>query len=128
MKETIKRNILVALLREESIKTTLAKAKIIKSLADSVISIAKNGTLASKRRISGLIKDKNVLKKLFSDIVDRFANRNGGFVRLIHSGFRKGDSAPIAILELTEKKLIKKTKEEKKKEKEEKKKLLKKSS
>lgn len=125
MKETIKRNMLVALLREESIKTTITRAKLIKGLADSIISIAKKGTLASRRRVARLIKDKNILNKLFSDIANRFTDRNGGFTRLIRIGFRKGDCAPIAILELVEKKLIKKTKEEKKKEKEEKKKLLK---
>lgn len=121
MKETIKRNILTALLREESIKTTLAKAKIIRRLADNVITLAKNGNLASIRRVSALgVKDKDIIKKLFSDIKNRFADRNGGYTRIIQLGFRKGDCAPVVLLELTEKKIFKKSKEEKKKEKEKK--------
>lgn len=120
MKETIKRNILTALLREESIKTTLAKAKIIRRLADNVITLAKNGNLASIRRVSDSVKDKDIIKKLFSDIKNRFVDRNGGYTRIIQLGFRKGDCAPVVLLELTEKKIFKKSKEEKKKEKEKK--------
>lgn len=120
MKETIKRNILIALLREESIKTTLAKAKIIRRLADNVITLAKNGNLASIRRVSDSVKDKDIIKKLFSDIKNRFVDRNGGYTRIIQLGFRKGDCAPMSLLELTEKKIFKKSKEEKKKEKEKK--------
>jgi large subunit ribosomal protein L17 len=120
IRETIKRNILTALLREESIKTTITRAKHIRGLAEKIIHIAKENSLTARRRVSKIIKDANILKKLFSDIAPRFKERNGGYTRIIKIGFRHGDCAPMSILELVEKRIVKKTKEEKKQEKEKK--------
>lgn len=89
-----------ALLRHGRIETTLAKAKELRPYVESLITTAKGGTLHNRRIIGADIKDKDVLKKLFDEIAPAFANRPGGYTRILKTGIRKGDSAPTALIEL----------------------------
>ncbi|MFN3267327.1 MAG: 50S ribosomal protein L17 [Deinococcales bacterium] len=89
-----------ALLRHGRIETTLAKAKELRPYVESLITTAKGGTLHNRRVIGADIKDKDVLKKLFDEIAPAFANRPGGYTRILKTGIRKGDSAPTALIEL----------------------------
>lgn len=90
---------LTAVVNRDRIETTLAKAKELRPLADKLITLAKNGSLASRRIAFSLLRDDAALKKLFSSLVDRFRDRNGGYTRILKLGNRHGDSAPMAILE-----------------------------
>jgi large subunit ribosomal protein L17 len=89
-----------ALLRHGRIETTLAKAKELRPYVESLITTAKGGTLHNRRIVGADIKDKDVLKKLFDEIAPSFANRPGGYTRILKTGIRKGDSAPTALIEL----------------------------
>jgi large subunit ribosomal protein L17 len=91
-----------ALLRSERIETTLAKAKELRPYVESLITTAKGGTLHDRRLVQRDIKDKAVLKKLFDDIAPRFANRPGGYTRILKTGVRRGDAAPTALIELVD--------------------------
>jgi len=100
------RNLAAALLHHESIKTTNPKALELRRVADRLISLAKrNGAESSHamRLAFAYLRDKEVVKKLFTDIGARYAERNGGYTRVLKIGPRKGDAAPMAIIELTEK-------------------------
>jgi len=104
-------NMAKSLFVNHAIKTTETKARELKKLTDRLISIAKADTLAARRRIGRTIKDKNIVKKLFSEIVPQFQNRNSGFTRVMKVGVRRGDSATIAVVELlTEKPKVEKEK------------------
>ena len=116
MKKTQFNNMLRSLIKREAIKTTIAKAKKLKPAADRLINIAKENSLHARRRIVKPIQDKQLISKLFNSIVPRFENRNGGYLRLTRIGFRKGDGAPMALLEFIDRPKYKK--KEKKKEKE----------
>ncbi len=94
-------NLVTSLLAAESLTTTVAKAKEARSLAERVITFAKRGDLASRRRVLQTVRDKSVVKKLFDDIAPRFSGREGGYTRIVRLGQRKGDCAELAILELT---------------------------
>lgn len=115
------RNLAVALLHHESIRTTNPKALELRRVADRLISLAKrNGANSSHamRLAFAYLRDKEVVKKLFTDIGGRYAEINGGYTRVLKIGRRKGDAAPMAIIELTQKKDQKEeAKEEKKVEK-----------
>jgi large subunit ribosomal protein L17 len=89
-----------SLLRHGRIETTLAKAKELRPYVESLITTAKGGTLHNRRIVGADIKDKDVLKKLFDEIAPAFANRPGGYTRILKTGIRKGDSAPTALIEL----------------------------
>ena len=94
-------NLASALIKHEQIKTTLPKAKELRSVVDRLITLGKRGDLHARRiAISRLHGDKRMAEKLFSTLSDRYQDRAGGYTRLIKSGFRYGDSAPMAILEL----------------------------
>lgn len=88
------------LLRHETIQTTEAKAREIKPLAEKVISRGKKGTLHQRRQAAAFLTDEGVVKKLFDELGPRFAERPGGYTRLVKTGPRKGDAAPMAVLEL----------------------------
>ena len=88
------------LLRHESIRTTEAKAREVRRLAEKVITRAKKGSLHDRRIASGLLTDESVVKKLFDELGPRFESRAGGYTRVVKLGRRKGDAAPMAILEL----------------------------
>lgn len=96
-------NLATSLLRYERITTTLHKAKEVRRIVERLISKAKKDTLASRREVGRLIRDKEVLKKLFSQIGPKFKERSGGYTRILRLGQRKGDNASLALIELVEK-------------------------
>lgn len=99
------RNQVRDLLKYGRITTTLAKAKELRRFADKMITLAKKGDLASRRRALAFIQDKTVVRKLFTELRDRYMDRSGGYTRVIKAGFRVGDASPMAIVELVEGKL-----------------------
>ena len=107
-REAMLANMAMSLFTHRVIRTTDAKAKALKPLVDRLISTAKQDTLAAKREVARIIKVKEVFKKLFADIVPQFADRTSGFTRVVKLGVRRGDGAPISVVEL----LTEKPKEE----------------
>ena len=97
------RNMMCSLIKHEAIKTTLPKAKELRRVVEPMITLAKEPTVANKRLAFNRLRDREVVVKLFSEIGPRFANRNGGYTRILKMGFRVGDNAPMAYMELTEK-------------------------
>ncbi|MBR6409526.1 MAG: 50S ribosomal protein L17 [Alphaproteobacteria bacterium] len=95
-------NLTNALLMHEQITTTLPRAKELRSFADGMITFAKKGDLNSRRLALAFLRDEEVVSKLFSTLGARYANRNGGYTRVLKSGFRYGDCAPMAIVELVD--------------------------
>ena len=95
-------NLATALFRHGKITTTETKAKRLRPLAEQLITKAKRGDLHSRRRVLTVVKDKDVVYELFDQIAPRFATRNGGYTRIVKTGPRKGDNAPMAIIELVE--------------------------
>lgn len=91
-----------ALIREERIRTTEAKAKRLVPVADRLITLGKNGSVHARRQALRLITDRDIVHKLFDEIAPRFTERNGGYTRILKLGPRKGDAAPMAIVELVE--------------------------
>lgn len=106
------RNMATALLREERIETTLAKAKALQPYAERLITLGKRGDLHARRLAAGKLfvhrksadagTDHEVLRKLFGDLADRFRDRKGGYTRVLKKGFRRGDASPVAMIELVE--------------------------
>lgn len=96
------RNLVKDLLRHGRIQTTLAKAKESKGLADKIITYGKKGTLSHRRRALAFVNDKDVIEKVFGELRERYAERSGGYTRVLKLGPRQGDGAPMAILELVE--------------------------
>jgi large subunit ribosomal protein L17 len=94
------RNLITSLLRDEKIKTTDAKAKELRRWADRVITLGKQASLHSRRQVLGIVHDKAVVRKLFDSIAPRFKDRPGGYTRIIKIGIRRGDAAPVSIIEL----------------------------
>jgi len=107
------RNMVTSFLQHEKIETTDAKAKELRRVAERMITLAKTGGLHARRQAAAVIRDKDVLKKLFDEIGARFAGRTGGYTRIVKTGFRAGDSAPMAVIELMAKPDEKKGKKEK---------------
>ena len=95
-------NLATSLFRHGRITTTEVKAKRLRPLAEQLITKAKRGDLHSRRRVLTVVRDKDVVYTLFDQIAPRFANRNGGYTRIVKKGPRKGDAAPMAIIELVE--------------------------
>src|SRR5690242_20647598 len=95
-------NLATSLFKHGRIQTTETKAKRLRPLAEQLITKAKRGDLAARRRVLGVVKDKDVVYALFDQIAPRYANRNGGYTRIVKTGPRKGDAAPMAIIELVE--------------------------
>ena len=91
------------LAKHEAIKTTLPKAKELRRVVEPMITLAKEPTVANKRLAFNRLRDREVVCKLFNEIGPRFANRNGGYTHILKMGFRVGDNAPMAYMELTEK-------------------------
>lgn len=94
------RNLVTALIKHGRIETTEAKAKELRSWGDKMITLGKRGDLHARRQALTVITEKDVVKKLFDEIAPRFAERPGGYTRIIKTGTRRGDSAPMAIIEL----------------------------
>jgi large subunit ribosomal protein L17 len=99
-RELMFRNMLVSLLQHERIKTTLAKGKELRSWADNIISLGKQGTLHARRRAFALLRDKGIIQKLFDEIAPKFKDRQGGYTRIYRLGWRLGDGAPLSLVEL----------------------------
>ena len=95
-------NLATALFEHDRIKTTQAKAKRLRPLAERLITFAKKGDLHSRRHVMTVIRDKDVVHKLFAEIGPNFAERDGGYTRIVKIGPRKGDNAPMAVIELVE--------------------------
>lgn len=96
------RNLLVALFRHERITTTEAKAKAIRPLADQMITLAKRENLHARRQVLAMVPDDEVVRKMFDTVAARFADRHGGYTRIIKAGVRPGDGAPTVLLELVD--------------------------
>lgn len=96
------RNMAIALLTHEAIKTTLPKAKELRRVVEPLITLAKEPTVANRRLAFARLRDRDVVVKLFDEIGPRFAQRNGGYTRVLKMGFRQGDNAPMAYMELVE--------------------------
>ena len=94
------RNMTVSLLRHEAIKTTLPKAKELRRVVEPMITLGKNPTLANKRLAFDRLRDREIVVKLFAEIGPRYATRPGGYLRILKCGFRAGDNAPMAYVEL----------------------------
>ena len=99
-RELMFRNMLVSLLQHERIKTTLAKGKELRSWADRIISLGKQGTLHARRRAFALLRNEGIVKKLFDEIAPKLKNREGGYTRIFKLGWRQGDGAPLSLVEL----------------------------
>jgi large subunit ribosomal protein L17 len=95
-------NLATSLFKHGRIQTTETKAKRLRPLAEQLITRAKRGDLHSRRRVLTVVQDKDVVFTLFDEIAPRFANRPGGYTRIVKTGPRKGDAAPMAIIELVE--------------------------
>ena len=95
-------NLATSLFKHGKIQTTQTKAKRLRPLAERLVTFAKRGDLHSRRRVLTVVRDKDVVFELFDQIAPRFANRNGGYTRIVKKGPRKGDAAPMAIIELVE--------------------------
>ena len=106
-------NMVASLLRHEQIVTTLPKAKELRRIADKVITLGKTNTLHSRRQAAAKIQDDDVVKKLFDVIGPRYADRPGGYTRVLKAGFRHGDSAPMAVIELVDRDVDAKGKDDK---------------
>ena len=100
-------NQVCALIEHQRIKTTLAKAKAVRPLAERMVTLGKNGSIHARRRALAVLRQKNIVKKLFDDIAQRSAERNGGYTRIVRLGWRKGDGAEQAMLELVGSELVK---------------------
>lgn len=95
-------NLASSLFEHERIKTTEAKAKMLRPYAERLITKAKKGSVHHRRQVLSLIEDRDIAHKLFSDIGPRFAGRNGGYTRILKLGPRNGDGAPMAMIELVD--------------------------
>ena len=94
------RNMTVSLLRHELIKTTLPKAKELRRVAEPILTLGKKPSLANRRLAFSRLRDREMVSKLFDELGPRYATRNGGYLRIFKYGFRKGDNAPMALIEL----------------------------
>jgi large subunit ribosomal protein L17 len=94
------RNMTVSLLRHEVIKTTLPKAKELRRVAEPILTLGKKPSLANRRLAFARLRDREMVTKLFDELGPRYAARNGGYSRILKFGFRKGDNAPMALVEL----------------------------
>ncbi|MES2552634.1 MAG: 50S ribosomal protein L17, partial [Pseudomonadota bacterium] len=95
-------NMTNSLLRHEIIKTTLPKAKELRRVAEPLITLGKNATLANRRLAFSRLRDRDIVGKLFSELGPRYQTRNGGYLRILKCGFRVGDNAPMALVELVD--------------------------
>ena len=106
------KNMTSSLFAHELIKTTLPKAKELRRVAEPLITLAKEDSVANRRLAFARLRDKNAVQKLFDELGPRFKERPGGYVRVLKAGFRKDDNAPMAIVELVDKASPEATKED----------------
>jgi large subunit ribosomal protein L17 len=96
------KNLVLALLKHERIKTTDAKAKELRGFADRMVTLGKRGDLSARRLAFNFMQSRDAVKKLFDEIAPRFKERQGGYTRVVKFGFRRGDAAPLSIIEFTD--------------------------
>ena len=101
-RQAMLRNMSVSLLRHETIRTTTPKAKELRRVVEPIITLGKTSSLANKRLAFNRLRDRKMVVKLFDEIGPRYATRNGGYLRILKYGFRKGDNAPMALVELVD--------------------------
>ena len=94
------RNMMNSLLQHEAIKTTVPKAKELRRVVEPMITLGKKPSLANRRLAFDRLRDRDIVAKLFDDLGPRYAKRNGGYLRILKTGFRKGDNAPLALVSL----------------------------
>ena len=99
-RQAMLRNMCVSLLTHEAIKTTLPKAKELRRVAEPIITLGKKPSLSNRRLAFNRLRDREMVIKLFAELGPRYANRNGGYLRILKFGFRNGDNAPMALVEL----------------------------
>ncbi|MEW6186579.1 MAG: 50S ribosomal protein L17 [Thermodesulfobacteriota bacterium] len=112
-RKALMRNMVTSLLEHERIETTLAKAKELRMEADRMITLAKKGDLHARRQALAFIQEKQIVYKLFGEIKDRFLERNGGYTKITKLRYRKGDAAPVSVIELLGRPESKKVKKKK---------------
>jgi large subunit ribosomal protein L17 len=95
-------NMTVSLLKHEQIVTTLPKAKELRRVAERIITMGKRGDMHARRRAASFLGDDGTVRKLFGALAERYRNRNGGYTRVLKAGFRYGDNAPLAVIELVD--------------------------
>ncbi|WP_334108713.1 50S ribosomal protein L17 [Methylobacillus sp.] len=101
-RQAMLRNMANSLLRHEVIKTTLPKAKELRRVAEPLITLGKESTLANRRLAFSRLRDRDIVGKLFNELGPRYQTRNGGYLRILKCGFRVGDNAPMALVELVD--------------------------
>ena len=114
-RRAVLRNLVTNLVEKERIQTTIRRAKTIRPLAERLITLGKRDSLHARRQAAAFLLTPVATKKLFADLAPRFADRNGGYTRIIHSGWRIGDGAELAIIEFIGSELKKKEKKSRKK-------------
>jgi large subunit ribosomal protein L17 len=100
------RNMTNSLLKHEVIKTTLPKAKALRKVAEPIITLGKEATLANRRLAYDRLRDRDMVAKLFDELGPRYKARNGGYLRILKFGFRQGDNAPMALIELVDRPVV----------------------
>ncbi len=95
-------NMAASLIKHEQIKTTLPKAKDMRRVIDRLITLGKRGDLHARRQALAVLRDSEITAKLFDDLAERYKERNGGYCRVLKAGFRYGDMAPMAVIELVD--------------------------
>jgi large subunit ribosomal protein L17 len=110
-------NMVKSLFRHQRIETTLARAKEARRVAEPLITLSKNDTVSARQRAFAILTDRDLVGKLFKEIAPLYKSRTSGYTRIIHAGFRRGDGATMAILELTDRKIVEKLPRKAKKEK-----------
>jgi len=105
-RRSLLRNLVTSLIQDERIQTTVSKAKETRPLAEWMITLAKQGDLAARRQAAAYLLNPGAVKFLFEELGKRYATRPGGYTRLVHAGWRKGDGADVAVLELVDNEVL----------------------
>ena len=100
-------NMAVSLIKKETIKTTLPKAKELRPFVEKIITLGKKNKESSRVNAFNSLRDKEAVVKVFSDLSERFKKRNGGYCRIVKAGFRSGDNAPMAYIQLLDQEVVK---------------------
>lgn len=108
-RKALLRNLAIAILQHEFIKTTLPKAKEVRPFVEKIITLSKNDTLTNRRRVTSLLANQEIIDHIFKSIGPRVATRNGGYIRILKCGFRTGDKAPMSIVELVDRVVVEDT-------------------
>jgi len=98
-KEAMLRNMVTSIIKHERIRTTDTKAKELRKWAEKMITLGKKGSLHARRQALAVVKDKDMVGKLFGELAERYRSREGGYTRIIKAGYRFGDNAPVSIIE-----------------------------